>query len=151
MLRLNELNLLSSDSNCIQSSTSIGFCMEEFVVSKLMAYTKNKPGSKLLILRDSEGTTQTSYDCFATYKNELYLINFKANAGGNNAVSAINKLHKEYVIDKPKDIKHFFVLKVDYSIGFGKDNQKKILIKKVHGFFIEEVDFNKGHRQDSRN
>jgi hypothetical protein len=39
VLRLEEYNLLQNKHNCIESSTAIGFVLEEFIVSKLEMYT----------------------------------------------------------------------------------------------------------------
>ena len=38
-LRLEELNLLDNENNCLESSTAFGFVLEEFIVSKLECYT----------------------------------------------------------------------------------------------------------------
>jgi hypothetical protein len=147
------MNLLANDNNCIKSSSAIGFILEEFIISKLEIFTTTA-NKEFKINRNKNATATTSYDCFSIFNNEKYLINIKADKGGNNAVAAINKLYNDY--NKDGLIKHYLILKIKYKCGLGnfkKDSDvKKILINKIESFYLEEVDFKKnGHKQDKRN
>lgn len=152
-LKIEELNLLEKKDNCIKSSTAIGYCLEEFIVSKLLTYTNYHNNiNEFKIIRDSLNTQNKSYDCKINLSNCLVLINIKANKSNNNAVAAINQLYKDYVTENPELIKHFMVLKLNYKIGQSKiDLKEKIIIQSISGYFLEEIDFSKGHRQDKRN
>lgn len=149
-IKIEELNLLQRNDNCIESSTAIGYCIEEFIVSKLMVYTDRHIGNDYKILRNIGHTQNSSFDCYCKNNDKLFLINIKADKANNNAVSAIQQLYKDYVVYEPKLPKHFMVLKINYSIGLGKQNIKKILIKNVEAYFLEEIDFALGYKQDHR-
>lgn len=153
ILILTDLNLLERIDNCIESSTSIGFCIEEFITSKLINYTKNNyDDNEIKIFRNLKGKTQTqSYDFLSSFKNELFLVNLKANKGNNNAVSAIKQLYFDYVKNEEKVIKHFMVLKMNYKINLNEKNIRVINIKSIESYYLEEVDFKNGHKQDNRN
>lgn len=151
-LKLEEYNLLENDNNCLQSSTAIGYIVEEFLVSKLEMYTNT--GCKFKIQRSKGNkTNNASYDCFATIDNNiLAMINIKAEKKVNNAVSAINILFDDYVNKNPNQEKCFLILKVSYSYRkSAKDNQRKIYIKGLDSFFLDEIDLGNGHNQDHRN
>jgi hypothetical protein len=153
LLRIEDLNLLSCENNCIESSTAIGYCMEEFIVSKLLTYTKNHANEKgeYVISRDNVNTQNSSFDCYCKNNGVQYLINLKANKSNNNAVAAIKQIYVDYVLNQPNQVKHFMILKLNYSIGSGKGEQRKILIKEVEAYFLEEINFALGHKQDHRN
>lgn len=156
LLRLEEYNLLSNPNNVIESSTTIGFIMEEFITSKLEIYTKDhNSDNEIKIHKNSNfSTVNISYDCYAEYKNILFLINIKVekNTSNNNAVAAINILYNDYVLNNPKMLKSYIVLKTKYDFGFSeKDHQRKIMIKDIDSYCLEEIDFSKGHKQDHRN
>lgn len=150
-LKLEEYNLLSNDNNCLQSSTAIGYIVEEFLVSKLEKYTNT--GCKFKIQRSKGKTNNASYDCFTTIDNNiLAMINIKAEKKVNNAVSAINILFDDYVNKHPNQEKCFLILKVSYSYKKSeKDNQRKIYIKGLYSFFLDEIDLGNVHKQDHRN
>ena len=152
ILRIEEMNLLSSKNNCIESSTAIGFILEEFIISKLEIFTTSS-NNKFKINRNENGTTTTSYDCFSMFNNEKYLINIKADKGNNNAIAAITKLYNDYNDDE--FIKHYLVLKIKYKCDYGKNinslNVKKIIINGIESFYLEEINFKNGHKQDNRN
>lgn len=154
-LRLEEYNLLSNEHNCIQSSTAIGYIIEEFLVSKLEIYTSTDNKNKYRIKRNADHTTDASFDCSALIDNQiLALVNIKAQqkSRNNNAVSAINKLYNDYVENNPKKEKCFLVLKITYDyIVSEKDCQRKIHIITLDSYFLEELDFAKNHHQDNRN
>lgn len=157
-LMMKDINLLNNKNNSVESSTAIGFCFEEFIVSKLETYTSVKynqnPDSEFLIQRIMTGTQNSSYDCYSIFNNEKYLINIKVDKDSNNAISAINKLYKDYVLDQPELIKHFMILKFKYNVdNTGVDSMihREIIINKIESFFLEEIDFSKGHKQDNRN
>ena len=152
-LKIEDLNLLERDDNCIETSTAIGYCMEEFIVSKLITYTKTNNTSDLIVERENLifGTQNSSYDFLSHFQGELFLINIKANKGNNNAIAAIQQLHKDYVINNPETIKHYMVLKINYDIVKNDIGKKVISILGIESFFLEEIDFSKGHKQDNRN
>jgi len=154
LLRLEEYNLLQNKHNCIESSTAIGFIMEEFVVSKLELYSQahnNIDDIRIERIID-HGTQTTSYDCYVKYQNVFFMINIKVDKGGNNAISAINILHNDYVCKNPEQEKSFIVLKTKYTFGESqKTNERKILIQGISVYALEEIDFTSGHKQDHRN
>ncbi|MBQ4641928.1 MAG: hypothetical protein IJB47_04895 [Oscillospiraceae bacterium] len=156
LLQLEQYNLLSNQDNCIETSTAPGFIMEEFIVSKLEIYTANHDGENdIKILRLANQTTvNSSYDCYTYYKGLFVMINIKIQKAGsaNNAVAAINILHRDYVELSPLQEKAFLVLKTHYTFGESKiDAQRKIMINDIGCFCLEEIDFSQGHKQDSRN
>lgn len=120
-----------------------------------MVFTQNHDGEKEIIVKRSDGaTTANSYDFYVDFKNIRILINHKAEKeGGENAgIAAINKLYSDYVLCDPKREKAFLVLKLKYKyIISKKDNQRKFFIFDINSFFLEELDFSKGHKQDFRN
>ncbi len=153
-LKLEDYNLLSSKNNVIESSTATGFIIEEFLVSKLEIYSKehNLP-YEYKILRNVGSTTNASYDCWCILNEKIKaLVNVKICKDANNAVAAINELHHDYVETNPNEVKCFMVLKIHYSFANSKkDSQRKIMIGKIESYFLEEVDFSNGHKQDHRN
>lgn len=156
LLRLEEYNLLTNDANCIESSTATGYLLEEFAVSKLEIYTQKHNGvTDIKIQRMKETpTASASYDCYAVYENIFVMINMKAQKAGsyNNAVAAINMLHNDYVLTHPEREKAFLVFKINYDFGISeRDHQRKVLIECWDGYFLEEIDFSRGHKQDFRN
>ena len=80
------------------------------------------------------------------------MINIKIDKNNNNAIAAINRLYSDYCIDS--QIKSFMILKIKYRIGFskriGEIGERKIFIDNIDSFFIEEIDFSNGHKQDNR-
>lgn len=145
ILKIENLNLLERNDNCIQSSTAIGFCLEEFTVNFLLKETQKENDFK--ILRNSDRRNQNfSYDFYSKFKNDLFLINIKVDKENNNAISAINQLYNDYVKEEPNKEKHFFILKIHYSIL-----NCRIKINEIDGYFLEEIDFSKGYNSDSRN
>lgn len=70
----------------------------------------------------------------------------------NNAIAALNLLHNDYVQENPEQIKVYLILKINYKFDKSlKDQQRKIIINNIYSFFLEEVDFQQGHKQDHRN
>ena len=156
LLRLEEYNLLSNPNNVIESSTSTGFIMEEFITSKLEIYTINHNGIDDVKICKNNGlsTINVSYDCYTEYKDILFLINIKVQKKGanNNAVAAINILYNNYVLEQPDKIKSYLVIKTNYSFGKSqRDEERKILVHDIDAYALEEIDFSKGHKQDHRN
>ncbi|BBD81559.1 UpaP162 family type II restriction enzyme [Metamycoplasma hominis] len=157
LLRLEDYNLLSDANNCLESSTSIGFIMEEFITTKLKIYTKNHSNNEVKIEKINRSQTSTvncSYDCYSTYNGIFHMINVKTQKANSNnyAVAAINILHKDYVQTNPNKVKSYLVLKVKYDFDFSKlDDQRKIVINDVDAYYLEEIDFRNGHKQDHRN
>jgi hypothetical protein len=147
------MNLLGAKNNCIESSTAIGFILEEFIISKLEIFTM-ATDSKIKINRDENPTATSSYDCFSIFNNEKYLINIKAAKNKNNAIAAITKLHNDYN-NNDAFIKHYLILKIKYKCDYGKNEKcldiRKIIINGIQSFYLEEINFKNGHKQDHRN
>lgn len=121
-LKLEDYNLLSHKNNCIQSSTAVGYILEEFLVSKLERYTAKQ--CKYQIIRSKGSTNNASYDCFSHIDNNLFaMINIKAVKEINNAVSAINILYDDYVVTNPNTEKCFLILKIFYNYDISKRRQ----------------------------
>lgn len=155
LLKLEDYNLLKAENNCIESSTATGFIMEEFITSKLETFTQNHYKEGEIKIHKIKGSTATSsYDCYAEYNNIFIMINIKVqkNTSSNDAVSAINILYNDYVENNPDKTKAYLILKTHYSFGkSAKTEDRKILIHKVDGYFLEQIDFSEGHKQDHRN
>lgn len=154
LLKLEDYNLLQNKYNCIESSTATGFIMEEFIVSKLETYSQSHNNiNEIRIERIADhGTQTTSYDCYINYQGVFFMVNVKVDKVNNNAVSAINILHNDYVVKNPEQEKAFLVLKTKYSFGESpKTKERKILIQGISAYALEEVDFTIGHKQDHRN
>lgn len=148
-LKMEDANLLNLSDNCIKSSTALGFCIEEFVISKLLEKTKNnndKEDNIFIQRSNNKGTQNSSYDFFSKFINNLYLVNIKVDKSNNCAVAALNQLYKDYVIDNHNIDKHFFILKIHYSLC-----KNYININYIDGYFLEEIDFQFGYYSDSRN
>ena len=144
-LMLANYNVLTRENNNIESSTAIGYILEEFIISKLHTFTEHKKNAKFIVYPAE--TAHKSYDCFAEFNGIRFLINIKSTKDTNNAVAAINKLKMDYCDDDT--LKSFIILKVYY--GFVKEGAKrKIKILQYDTFAIEEVDFSGGHVQDHR-
>lgn len=160
VLRLEEYNLLQNKHNCIESSTAIGFVLEEFIVSKLEMFTHCDDSTKYKIDRFIGATASESFDCFSIDKNGCkFMVNVKAEKKGaaNNAIAAIGQLHRNYCLDQPKQTKSFILFKVLYSIGeatedseFKRAKPRHIHIDGLDSYCLEEVDFSEEHHQDNR-
>ena len=156
LLRVEDYNLLSNENNSIESSTAIGYLMEEFLTSKLSTYTSKHNGKNEIKLQklSNTSTQDSSYDCYVEFNNIYIMINIKFQKKGskNNAISAINKLYNDYVLTNPKQEKAFLIFKTNYYLGKSlKDLQRKIIIENIESFYLEEIDFSTGHKQDHRN
>ena len=158
VLRLEEYNLLQNKHNCIESSTAIGFVLEEFLVSKLEMYT-HCDESKYIIERFSGSTVSESYDCYCYSDNVKYLINVKAEKIGksNNGIAAIQQLQKNYCLEEPEQVKSFILFKIRYSIKdayedseYRRAKPRHIYINELSSYCLEEVDLSEDHRQDNR-
>lgn len=158
VLRLEEYNLLQNRYNCIESSTAIGFVLEEFLVSKLEMFTHCSE-SVYVIDRFVGATASESFDCFSIMEGMKYMVNVKAEKNGqaNNALAAITQLHRNYCLENPEQEKNFVLFKVKYSIQeayedseYRRAKPRCIYIDGLDTYCLEEVDFSQGHRQDNR-
>lgn len=145
-LELANYNVLSRTENNIESSTAIGFILEEFIIAKLKSFTEHKKSAKFIV--NPAQSAHLSYDCFADFNNIRFLINIKCAKKTNDAIAAITKLHSDYCNDDTE--KSFVILKIFYSFT-KKDSERSILINDYDIFCLEEVDFSRGHVQDHRN
>lgn len=159
ILRLEQSNLLNNEQNCLESSTALGFIIEEFLVSKLDDYTLLHNGvNGYRVHRANESITHVSYDCVSEIHNAIRaLINVKVSRCGgteNNGVAAIQQLYHDYVEVDPEIRKCFLILKVSYSfcksLRNGSKGERAISIRDINSFFLEEVDLSKEHKQDNR-
>lgn len=153
VLRLEEYNLLQNKHNCIESSTALGFVIEEFLSSKLEMYTHLFEKAQYKIERIQGGTTQESYDCYSIKDGIKYLVNIKsmkAGSSSNDAVAAIGQLYHNYVEEDPRLKKNFVILRVKYSIRERDEKPRHIYIETVESYCLEEVDFRVEHQQDNR-
>lgn len=153
VLRLEEYNLLQHTNNCIESSTALGFILEEFVVSKLNIYTTCEPPQEYVIERTNRATTTDSFDCFCVHDGVKFLINVKCTRDlqSNNAIAAINKLYHNYVVEAPDQPKAFIILKLQYGIGEERlERPRHITTLAMETYCLEEMDFSMGHKQDNR-
>ena len=158
VLRLEEYNLLQNKHNCIESSTAIGFVLEEFIVSKLEMYT-HCAEEEFIIDRFVGATASESYDCFSYKDNLKFLVNIKAEREGqkNDAVAAIQQLHRNYCIEDSDLEKSYIIFKIKYMIkdayeddDFRRAKPRHIFINTIESYCLEEVDLSNGHRQDNR-
>lgn len=159
VLRLEEYNLLQNKHNCIETSTAIGFVIEEFIVSKLEMYTHCDEESEYIIDRYSTGTTSESYDCYSIKDDLKFMVNIKAekNKSANDAIAAIGQLHRNYCEEEPTQQKSYIIFKVKYSIKeaeeeteFRRAKPRCIYINGLETYNLETVDFSDGYRQDNR-
>lgn len=158
VLRLEEYNLLQNPHNCIESSTAIGFVLEEFIVSKLEMYTHCSE-EEYVIDRFVGATASESFDCYSEKDGMKFMVNVKAEKAGqaNNALAAIGQLHRNYCLEEPETEKSFILLKVKYSIRdayedsvYRRARPRNIYIEGLESYCLEEVDLSKGHKQDNR-
>lgn len=158
VLRLEEYNLLQNKHNCIESSTAIGFVLEEFIVSKLEMYTHCSP-SDYVVDRFIGATASESFDCFSVKDGIKFLVNVKAEKTGasNDALAAIRQLHRNYCLEEPETEKSFILFKVKYSIKdayedseFRRAKPRHLYIEGLDSYCLEEVDLSNGHKQDHR-
>ncbi|MDC8927270.1 hypothetical protein PR254_02320, partial [Metamycoplasma hyosynoviae] len=113
-------------------SIPIGYLLEEYIVSKLENYFAASKRSSLIMIQNQNSTAHASYDFSILFKNEIFLVNLKANKSNNNAIAAINKIYDDYVLNNTNKSLHFLILKINYSIGKSEfDNQVKVLIKGI--------------------
>ena len=158
VLRLEEYNLLQNKHNCIESSTAIGFVLEEFLVSKLEMYT-HCDDSEYIVDRFVGATASESFDCFSIKDGMKFMVNVKAEKAGqqNNALAAIGQLHRNYCLEEPEMEKSFVLFKVKYSIRdayedseYRRAKPRHLYIDSLDSYCLEEVDLSKGHKQDNR-
>ena len=155
LLRLEDYNLLKDHNNCIETSTATGFIMEEFITSKLAIYTQgNNPQNDIVIKKSKNiSTVNTSYDCYVEYKDIFIMINIKVQKEHSNncGVAAINILHRDYMKNIEQK-KAYLLVKTLYNFDMSsRDNERKIFIRGIEHYYLEEIDFSTGHRQDYRN
>lgn len=158
VLRLEEYNLLQNRHNCIESSTAIGFVLEEFLVSKLEMYTHSGE-SDYVIDRYAGATSSESFDCYSIKNGIKFMVNVKAEKNGqqNNALAAIGQLHRNYCLEDPEMEKSYVLFKVKYRICDAyedSDNRRAkprhIYIDGLDSYCLEEVDLSTEHNQDNR-
>ncbi|WP_235750747.1 UpaP162 family type II restriction enzyme [Mycoplasmopsis agalactiae] len=81
----------------------------------------------------------------------MFYINLKADRNANNAIAAISRLYSDYVEYEGNEPLHYLTFKTNYDIGKSRIcNQNKIIIKSTYSYFLEQVDFSKGWKQDHR-
>ncbi|QIW62482.1 UpaP162 family type II restriction enzyme [Mycoplasmopsis gallinacea] len=149
-IKIEDVNLPGDKDSVIGSSTAIGFCLEEFFSVKLKQLSEkfSIEFKRNSIEDQSNKVTNSSYDFYYYFNDEKFLINFKVDKGNNNAISAINKIYEDYVLNNDENIDyHYLILKAKYKIN----DRSKIEIIGFDSFYLEEINFDLGHHQDSRN
>ena len=131
ILELAKENLLELKDNCIESSTAIGYCIEEFIYKKLHRLDSN------FYKRNNSSTQRSSYDLWVLKNKILILINLKVNKKNNNAIAALNQIYKDYCLSNPDQEKLFLIFKTNYKI-----KNKMIKIENTNCFYFEECKFN---------
>lgn len=152
-LYLEGYNLLEDERNVIQSSTAIGYIIEEYLVSQLAKKTALfLLPNQYKIERNDISTTNASYDCWSLLNNDIKaLINIKVCKidGENNAIASINQLNEDYTETEPDRKKCFMVLKIYYDYQDSEKEKSKIIKKKdLEIFFLEEISFITNDRLD---
>ena len=119
-LQANDIPLISPGS-VVNSSTAIGFCVEEFIRKQLPDYYVYP-----------EKTATSAFDFKLEKEGVLYFCNIKVDRGNNNAVCAIKQLKKCYLVDsKPK---LYLIFKLLYELD---ESAEKIVIFDTKSFFLE--------------
>lgn len=157
-LSLGNVNLLANPDNCILSSTAIGYCIEEFVFTKINSSLIQKfkeNGKTIKISRPINKTQSSSYDFSVEVGNHFYMINIKAarKSGTNHAVAALAALVGDYCLEppvSPPSQLHYLVVKIFYDVKgdailHSPGNEGMLT------YYLEQVDFTEGFRSDSRN
>ena len=152
LLQLGQYNLLKRSGNCIESSTALGFILEEFIVSKLEEHSETELSKKFSIHSYSDGTSTRSYDCYAEYQHLKILINVKVEQIGsrpNDAVAAINRLVQDYCLSNGSELA-YLVLKVRYDFVDTESARSIIIVDEPILRYLEEFDYSREHMQDNR-
>lgn len=125
-LKFGGVNLFKLPHNAVQSSTAIGFLLEEYVFNKL-----NKLNKKYV--RDRYKNVNSSYDFMIVNPDVDIYVNVKTEQTNNNSISSLNLLTKDYVdnITKPK---LYLLLKIKYQ--FEKNHIK---INNIETFYLEQL------------
>ncbi|WBX36446.1 UpaP162 family type II restriction enzyme [Mycoplasma capricolum] len=149
-IKVEDLNVLQRNNNSINSSTAIGYLIEEYVIVKLLNYFNSQQNKKEIKMNVKKVSNQNSYDFAIVYKNHLFYINLKTYQKNNNAIAAIKKLYDDYVEYNGVFPLHFLIFKINYNIGLSSDNENiKIIINSTESYFLEEINFSEWH-QDKR-
>ena len=150
-LFLGNCNLLKRHRNCIESSTAMGYLLEEFLVSKLEELSHSDKNAGFLLESYSDGTSTRSSDCYATFGNFKILINVKTEKRNsvNYAIAAINQLEKDYCSDYRTE-QAYLILKVRFDY-IDTELGRQITIDRAPIIqYLEEYDYSRGHKQDHR-
>ena len=140
LMELEKIKLCTKDST-INSSTAIGYILEEFIIKQLPQEYARFVGS----------TTIAAADFFWKDKSKIELyVNFKADKGGksNNAVCAANKLINLY--SQNKKPKLMLIFKSVYAIN---EEKSLINIEEIRSVFLESFlfEYKKKVNKDNRN
>ena len=140
IMELEQIKLCTKDST-INSSTAIGYILEEFIIKQLPSEYDRFTGSTTIAVADFFWKDKS--------KIELY-VNFKADKGGksNNAICAANKLINLY--SQNKKPKLMLIFKSIYKI----DEEKSLInIEDIKSVFLESFlfEYKKKVNKDNRN
>ena len=138
-LEMGGVNLLELVNNVIESSTAIGFCLEEFIAKRL---TELKPN---FYQRQSTKTQNSSFDLYVIKNKIKILINLKVNKRNNNAIAAISQFKQDYFSNEDQKEKLFLIFKTNYNIS-----ESKIKVESTYSFYFEQCNFDL-IRRDGRN
>ena len=129
-LKMGGVNLLELSDNVIESSTAIGFCLEEFITKKLIELKPN------FYQRQKTKTQNSSFDLYVVKNNIKILINLKVNKNGNNAIAAISQFKQDYFLEEKEKEKLFLIFKTNYNIV-----ESKIKVESTYSFYFEQCNF----------
>ncbi|UUM25712.1 hypothetical protein NQV05_00965 [Mycoplasmopsis agalactiae] len=150
-INVEDVNILQRDNNSINSSTAIGYILEEYLIRKIEQYFSLPDCNLKILMKQNNKANTSSYDFSLIYKEHLFYINLKANRNVNDAIAAINRLYTDYVEYDGESPLHYLVFKTNYDIGKSTINsQNKIIVKSTYSYFLEQIDFSRGWKQDHR-
>lgn len=117
VLPLEDYNLLQNKHNCFESSTAIGFVLEEFLVSKLEMYT-HCATSEFVINRFVGATSSESFDCYSIKDGTKFMVNVKAEKVGqqNNALAEIGQLHSNSIFEVSAKVLRLLISKTQKKV-----------------------------------
>ena len=126
---------LCRDGSAINTSTAIGYIIEEFIGRQLPSYYK-KPKT----------TTQVPYDFIYEDNTKIHLlVNIKANKGNNKGIVAKNILKKYYCKDYLPKL--YLIYTVNYSI---EEKTSTIVMNSCESIYLESF-IHKYNKSDNRN
>ena len=150
-LTLGGYKLLQRKGNCIESSTAMGYLLEEFLVSNLEERSLSRQCNGFELFSYSDGTSKRSSDCYAIFEGIKVLINIKTEKSSsvNYAVAAIKQLENDYRTESKTELA-YLILKIKFDY-INTSSERQIQIEdNLSLLYLEECDYSQYHRQDHR-